>query len=211
MIDRALKETSTMFAYPRKTAPKVRNGKVQRKNRWAPTQNCYNTAQPVPVFGTGAAGWGYRHLVRKDDLRSFVALVPNWNDLALGLNVLILARGRDDCLGWHRPGLVAICAWEREIAWSGVDDGFYREHQRLLQNLGVPCLKRGEDWELRFTADTARAFQLVHVLVHELGHHHDRITTRSKICASRGEGYAEAYARRYEDVILARYRNEFPL
>ena len=200
-----------MFSYPRKTAPGVRNGKVRRKNRWAPTPNCYNTVQPVPVIDRQRAGWGYRHLVRKDDMRRFVALIPNWHELAAGLNVLILSRGRYDLFGWHRPGRVAICAWEREIIWSGVGDWFYREHQRLLQNLDVPCIRHGEDWELRFTENTARAFQLVHVLIHELGHHHDRMTTRSKIAASRGEGYAEAYARRFEETILTRYRNEFPL
>jgi hypothetical protein len=56
-----------------------------------------------------------------------------------------------------------------------------------------------------------RAFQLIHIFIHELGHHHDRMTTRSKRDACRGEGYAETYARRFEDLLLARYRNEFPL
>lgn len=200
-----------MFAYPRKSATKVRNGKVQRKNRWAQTPNCYNTAQPTPVIDRQRPGWGYRHLVRKVELQRFLTIIPNWNELSFGLRVLILARGEDDCLGWHRSGLVALCAWDREIVLTRVNDCFYRQHRCLLQNLAIPCIQCGQDWELQFTENTARAFQLIHVLLHELGHHHDRVTTASKIRASRGEGYAEAFARRYEEVILERYRDDFPL
>jgi len=47
-----------------------------------------------------------------------------------------------------------------------------------------------------WTEGQARAFQLVHVLLHELGHHHDRMTTRSQQNAARGERLAEEYARR---------------
>jgi hypothetical protein len=138
-------------------------------------------------------------------------MIPDWTELSAGLRALVLGTGSDFYMGWHRPGVVAICAWEREIVLSGTDDSFYRQHQGLLEKIGVPCIRRGRDWELQFTEKTARAFQLIHILIHELGHHHDRVTTRSKIDASRGEDYAEAYARRYEDVMLARYRREFAL
>lgn len=200
-----------MFVLPRKSTPRVRNGRVQRKNRWEETPNCCNTAQPTPVIDRQRPGWGYRHLVRKNDLRRFVAIIPDWRELSIGLNVLLLARGADDCMGWHRPGLVALCAWDRKLILSPVYDSFYREHQHLLESLEVPCVPCGGDWELQFTESTARAFQLIHVLLHELGHHHDRLTTRSKISPCRGEGYAEAFARRYETTILRRYRDEFPL
>jgi len=48
-------------------------------------------------------------------------------------------------------------------------------------------------------------------LLHELGHHHDRMTTKSKRTASRGEGYAERYALAYADRIWESYLNEFGL
>jgi hypothetical protein len=204
-------DDAAMYSFPRKSAPKVRNGKVQRKNRWQKTPNCYNTEQPEPVIDRQRAGWGYRHLVRKEDLRRFISLIPNWNDLSVGLNVVILAQGRDWCMGWHRRGLVAICAWERGIFLGGTDHDWYLEHQAILEKLQVPCIRQSDDWELQFTESTARAFQLIHIFIHELGHHHDRMTTRAKRDACRGEGYAEAYARRFEDLLLARYRNEFPL
>ncbi len=55
------------------------------------------------------------------------------------------------------------------------------------------------------------AVQNLHILLHELGHHHDRITTRSRRRASRGESYAEQYARTYEERIWADYLRRFPL
>jgi hypothetical protein len=60
--------------------------------------------------------------------------------------------------------------------------------------------------ELRFTEGQARAYQLLHILPHELGHHHDRITTRSRRRSARGEPYAEAYANRVAQLHLAEVR-----
>jgi hypothetical protein len=202
-----------MYSFPRKTAPKVRDGKVRRKNRWAQTPNCYNTDQPEPVIDRQRPGRGYRHLVRKEDLRRFIRLIPNWRELSRGLNVIILAGGDRYCFGWHRPGRVAICAWDRCLSRWYCDTGhaWFRKEFGIVTKLGIPSRRCEEGWEIAFTEDTARAFQLIHIFIHELGHHHDRMTTRSKVKACRGEGYAEAYERRFEDLLLARYRNEFPL
>ena len=60
-----------------------------------------------------------------------------------------------------------------------------------------------------FTESQARAYQLLHILLHELGHHHDRITTKSQVRASRGEPYAEAYALQHEALIWERYLDTF--
>ena len=49
-----------------------------------------------------------------------------------------------------------------------------------------------------------------HILLHEFGHHHDRMTTKS-MRASRGEPYAEEYARRYEALIWKDYLKVFTL
>jgi hypothetical protein len=57
------------------------------------------------------------------------------------------------------------------------------------------------DWEVRWTEGQARAFQLLHVLPHELGHHRDRMTTRSRDRAARGEPYAERYAETVFDLL----------
>jgi len=62
---------------------------------------------------------------------------------------------------------------------------------------------------VRWTETTAKAYQLLHVFLHELGHHHDRMTTRSRSTAARGEPYAETYAERYADRIWDAYEAEF--
>ena len=51
---------------------------------------------------------------------------------------------------------------------------------------------------------------LLDVLPHELGHHHDSLTTRSKR-VGRGEPYAEEYARRTLETVWPLYRDRFEL
>jgi hypothetical protein len=123
----------------------------------------------------------------------------------------VLAPRRRDCDGWHVPGVVAVCAWEREL-WREVDSRFFAEHQSLLERLDVPCEPTNDGYVLcRFTESSIRAYQLLHVLLHELGHHHDRMTTRAKKDSCRGEGFAERYALDYEQLIWDRYLEVFDL
>jgi hypothetical protein len=195
----------------RRTAPKVVGGKVQRKNRSAPTPNYYNTDQPIPVIDRRKPGSGHRHILRKSDVERFIALLPDWPELSKGLNAIVLAPGNQRCAGWHTPGVVAVCAWEREL-WQETDRDFCRDHQAFFQMIGVAMEPPDGDYVvIKWTESTIRAFQLVHILLHELGHHHDRMTTKSKRWASRGEGFAESYATRYGDIIWKRYLAEFGL
>lgn len=199
-----------MSRYNRKTTPKVRRGKVQRKDRTLLSPNYWNTPQPYPALDRRRPGDGYRHLILKKDLECFIDMLPQWDELSVGLQAVVLAPGGKDCLGWHRDGVVGICAWERDLEWEDASPEFYEEHKELLAKLEVPCTLARPNWHLSFDETTARAFQLIHVFVHELGHHHDRMTTRSKTNSARGEPYAESYARRYEDEIIRRYM-ESPL
>jgi len=139
-------------------------------------------------------------------LYEFVDLVPDWDELSKGLKAVVLAAGEDGCLGWCDIGVVAICAWDRPVAWSDAYREFVDEHEAILTKLGVEWY---DDWDgnlfVDFDERTAKAFQLIHVFIHELGHHHDRITTRSRRRPARGESYAEEYAKRHEDEIIRNY------
>ena len=53
-------------------------------------------------------------------------------------------------------------------------------------------------------------FHLLNLFLHELGHLHDRLTSRQKFCG-RGEPYAEDYARRCETLICERYVRAFEI
>ena len=205
----------------RKTVPKVRNGKTQRKNRTALSSHYIQTLQPVrPVIDRQRPGKGYRHLITKKQLQQFIDLLPDWEELSRGLDAVMLAPGHPDRLGWHRPRLVALCAWDQELEGEW-DVDFIEQHRDVLNRLGVEQAPVYDGFSdlfgepnpayrlLKFTETSARGFQLMHVFLHELGHHHDRMTTKSKRRASRGESYAEEYAHKYAERIWDDYSKVF--
>lgn len=55
-------------------------------------------------------------------------------------------------------------------------------------------------WQVRWTERQAHAFQLLHILPHEMGHHHDRLERTDG-----GEPFAEAYANRVLDEVRDAY------
>src|SRR5262249_46327682 len=152
----------------RKTTPKVISGKVQRKNNWTLTAEYQGAAQTMPVVDRRRAGHGYKHLLTQQHLTTFIGLLPDWDELAIGLNTVVLAPGERGTDGWHAPGTIAICAWEREL-WHPATIEFCREHADLLDRLGVAseAIKGGR--LLQWTQDQATAYQLLHVFLHELG------------------------------------------
>ena len=101
-----------------------------------------------------------------------------------------------------------------ETEWH---NDYIEEHRDVLDRLSVerepiylddgrkdPSYQR-----CRFTETPVRGFQLMDVFLHELGHHHDRMTTKSRINASRGENYAEEYALKYSEPIWNAYLDIF--
>lgn len=193
-----------------KATPKVVNGKVQRKNRTAVTPTYFNTPQAMPVIDRLKPGFGYRHVLKKKDVQAFIELLPDWKELSKGLNAVLLTPGEHNVAGWHRPGIVAICAWQRDL-WIEIHAGYYRDNRNLFARIGVPCEETAQGVLCKWTESTLRAYQLLDVLLHELGHHHDRMTTKSRRRCGRGEEYAEQYALRYADMIWDRYLDRFGL
>jgi hypothetical protein len=57
-------------------------------------------------------------------------------------------------MGWHLPGVVAICAWEQDLWWDQTKPEWLVEHAHVLDLLGVE--RRGE--AVRWTEAQARAF-----------------------------------------------------
>ena len=199
-----------MPQFHRKTAPGVRDGRVRKKNNWKKTPNCYNSPQSIPVIDREPPGSGYRHIVKPRDITRFISLIPDWQELSRGLNVILLARCQPDCDGWYKyDGVIGICAWDVEMVMPYKEEWFW-EHRDLLTRLGVETWTNqdGEPFG-RWTPSTIRAYQLLHVFLHELGHHRDRMTTRSRRECSRGEPYAEQAAWDFEELIWERYCDEF--
>jgi hypothetical protein len=134
--------------------------------------------------------------------------LPDWAELCGGLNGIVLAPGDSGVFGYHRPGVVHICAWEKDL-WITLSKEGVEQERYFLDRFGVACEPTEDEVLCKFSEAMARAHQLLATLLHELGHHHDRMTTRSKSGASRGEGYAQEYAKKYTEQIWTRYLDVF--
>jgi hypothetical protein len=80
----------------------------------------------------------------------------------------------------------------------------------LLSLLDVQIDQQEGRLGLLWTEAQARAFMLLDVLPHELGHHRDRMTTRSGRLG-RGEPFAERYALDVLDRVWPIYTRHFEI
>lgn len=194
---------------PNKSTPKVKDGKVQKKNRHAETPNYWNTPQAMPTIDRRRPGAGRVHLLKRRDIENFIALLPDWAEVSRGLNAIVLQECEVEVEGMHSPaGVVVIASWPRTV-WECTARTYVLEHKPILDRLGVAWEDVGNGYRIKWTEAQAKAFQLLHVLLHELGHHRDRMTTISQRRTARGEGYAEQYATKHIDLIWERYKKAF--
>lgn len=193
----------------RRTAA-MRGGRAVPINRVATTTHYLDGNVGDFVIHKQKPGRGYRHVLTRKDVARFLTILPDWPLLRQDFNAVVLATAEPDglCQGWHRSGVIGVCAWKAGL-WDVWPADFYGEHAPLLRRLGVPVRKAGGQYECRFTEATVRAYQLLHVLTHELGHHLDRMTTRSQWQASRGESFAEARAWELEAEVFEAYGRVF--
>ena len=188
----------------RKVTPKVKNGRVQKKNRHDETPNYWNTRQDELQLDIEKPGKGYKHFLKKRDIIKFLNILPNWEELHVELDVVILAEG-GGADGWYNNGVLGICAWEKDKHVT-LNKQYFQEHRKIFERLEVPYRTTGNAVYCKITEQQIVAYQLLHIFLHELGHHHDRLSTKDKIDNSpRGEKYAEDYALKYEQIIWHRF------
>ena len=201
-----------MRRFHRKTAPGVRGGRTRHKNNWDLSPSWYRDPLTRLVIDRRRPGIGYRHLLLKRDIERFVKLIPDWTELSVGLDIIVLASGGQGCDAWYNRGVIGLCAWPTNLRYA-VDPDWFRGHRAFLTRIGART--EGDDPDdivIDWTPDTARAYQLCHVFLHELGHHRDRMHTHAKTDnAPRGEDFAERYAWGLEQQIWEQYLNEFGL
>ncbi|MEM6804712.1 MAG: hypothetical protein AAF696_25165 [Bacteroidota bacterium] len=192
----------------KKTTPKVKYGKVQKKDRYSLTPNYWNTPQAYLQIDIRKPGKGYKHFLKKRDIHRFIDLLPDREVLMDEIDAIVLDCGGGPD-GWYSGHVIGICAWEKDkTCYLGKD--YFSEHKAIFERLNL-SYKIGKKWvECNFTEDQIRAYQLLHIFLHELGHHHDRMNTKKKIDnAPRGEKYAEDYALKHEQLIWNRFFEEF--
>ena len=121
----------------RKSTPKVIDGRVRKKNNWSLSTDYYDAPIPREVMiDRKRPGVGYRHVLTKEHIHRFLEILPDWDNLAVGLNAVVLAPGEWGADGYHVPGVVHICAWESDL-WREMGREYYEEHQDLFERLGA--------------------------------------------------------------------------
>lgn len=197
-----------MRAQQRKSAPGVKGGKVQKKNRQALSPDIYEHDFEELVVIRQRPAKGYFHAVTPTDVRRWVRRIGDWTQIAPTVKAVVLTPGGDWCYGrYNNAGIIKIDAWPR----SG--EHFVPERKKwLVEQLGFDAPVQdasGRDGTLLFSRDQARAFLLMGTFLHELGHHLDRVTTRSKKDASNGEPFAIEYELRMQRELWSVFVEEF--
>jgi hypothetical protein len=191
--------------FNRRTATRVKDGRVQRKNRHRPTghEGC--------ILDRESPGRGFRHVVTKRDLQAFIDIVPDWQRFSERLERIVLASHSDGCDGayefYHREetGTIFLHAWNEDL-WVDLTAPYFNTHHEIFERLCVSYDQLEGRVACRFTEAQARAFMLLHIFMHELGHHYDRIHQKH-LGSSKGEDYAERFATsRFEQLFPAYVR-----
>ena len=155
-------------------------------------------------------GKGFHHFLTRTQISNFICMLPQYPDIIKGLDYILLARGECGCDGWYDGKVIAINAWEQGC-WRSLPADYYAEHREILVRLRDEAIKNGQNYLCKFNPSNIRAFQLLHVFLHELGHHYDKMSTRLQRAVSRGEGFAEHYASCYERLIWDGYTERIML
>ncbi len=190
-----------------KSSPTVRSGQQYRAESAADQPRDFNSPRSFPEIFRKNPGPKHRHVLHTKHVRAFIEILPDWNELSIGLNVILLAPHRPGCDGFHRPGLIAICAQPRGLSIETDNRAYLSQHRCIFDRLSIARESEGESTLIHFTEASLRAFQLLHIFLHELGHHHDRMTTKSRRRSSRGESFAETFANEQARKVWSAYED----
>src|SRR5436190_16682925 len=90
----------------RRTATKVRDGRVLKKHNWRLDPGDYRALPQDEIrLDRRRPPDGSRHLITIAELRRFLALLPDWDEVAVGLDAIVLDSATD-CAGWCGAGVV---------------------------------------------------------------------------------------------------------
>lgn len=176
----------------RRTATRVKSGQVQHKNRHRPTTH------EGYVLDRESPGRGFRHVVTKREVQDFIDIIPDWETFSERLERIVLSKHSETADAsyefFHREetGAIYLNAWPENL-WTELATSYFAAHRDVFKRLGVSNEPLKDAVVCRFTEAQARAYMLLHVFLHELGHHFDHIHQKHK-GSSKGEDYAEQFA-----------------
>jgi hypothetical protein len=188
----------------RKSAPGVKGGKVQKKNRQELSPDIYEHDFEHIVFQRMRPLKGYYHAVTVTDVKRFIAIVPDWEEVAANVRAIVLTPGHPWRAGsYNEVGVIKLDAWPKFAPiWVGETDRW------LLEQMGLEVKSEGLT-EVGLNRSKVRCYQLLGTLLHELGHHADRMGTRRKRSCANGEPFAVAYEHRRQRELWDAYVREF--
>jgi hypothetical protein len=179
---------------------------VSPKNRTAITEVHGYVIEKTP------AGRGYMHVVSPKQLREFIEIIPDWQMLSRHLECITLGGGSDNAGLYYpherrRTGRIWLYAWEKNL-WSEVCKDWLTDHRHILDAIGATYFIKLDSAICRLTVAQARAFSLLHVFMHEVGHHRDFLRRRGYSLPN-CEWVAEEFANNLFQTLLPRYVERF--
>ncbi|MBC8002377.1 MAG: hypothetical protein H7X97_07290 [Opitutaceae bacterium] len=144
---------------------------------------------------------------------AFINIIPEWHRYSDRLERIVLAGREDGYDGSHvfhpreETGSIFLNAWPEDL-WMEIVTPYFDAHESIFERVGVSFDRRKDCVVCRFTARQARAFMLLHVFMHELGHHYDRINQKH-LDSWKGEDYAERFATSRFDQMFPAYVGVF--
>lgn len=196
----------------RRTNPKVVDGRVQKKNNDRPTHNYYDHKEPELVIDRRRPGPGARHLLKVEDIKTFIAIIPDWEELSKGIDAIALLPYDEFVYGtYNLSGIIKLRAWPAQL-WIEMHLDVEARKDWLLKALQVDIeeLTYG-GYLVKFTENQAKAFQLLGTFLHELGHHVDRMNCRRKHDCPGGEPFAIQFEHDMQQKIWSEFVKRFPL
>jgi hypothetical protein len=75
----------------RRTTPKVKAGKVQKKHRYDLSPSYWDKGQESLSIVKEDPEKGFKHFILKADILKFIEIIPEWKELSKGLNSILLS------------------------------------------------------------------------------------------------------------------------
>lgn len=196
----------------RRTNPKVVDGRVQKKNNDRPTHNYYDHKEPELVIDRRRPGPGARHLLKVEDIKKFISIIPDWDELSKGVDAIALLPYNEVAYGsYNTDGVIKLRAWIAEL-WIEIHPLYSDRDLPILRQLEVELEELSYGGYLaKFTENQAKGFQLLGTFLHELGHHVDRMNCRRKHDCPGGEPFAINFANEMQKRVWPEFIKRFPL
>ena len=177
---------------------------MQKKNRTALSPDIYEHDFDRIVFQRIRPAKGYYHPVSVTDLKRFIGIVPDWQEASAQVRAIVLTSGHTWRAGsYNEVGVIKLDAWPK-LAGIVVGD----TDRWLVERMGI-AIPADQHAEVEFTQSQVRCYQLLGILLHELGHYADRMGSRKKKTCDNGEPFAIAYEHRRQRELWDAYVREF--